>query len=326
MKKEYLILIILILGLSAYLVLKQDNRVHYDLPELATIEAKEIDRIEIDKNDKKLVLSKVKDRWTIGEEAYLVDQSAMDNIMEVVTGLHISTLVSQSKDLGRYELDAVNAVTVKAFNGNKEIRTFSIGKTAPSANHTFVMLSQDLKIFQADKSFRNHFEKSMDEFRDKLVLSFKTEEIKKITVEKQGVAATLVLKTLEPKKEEGKKEDKKSDKAPETMWQSDKGTSADKKAIADLLSSLSHLECQSFEKKGTRQILEKKEPQCKISLENGTQININFFEPTTGEAMTGISSQNSDAFILAQYKGKDIISYVDTILGLKKEGETPEKE
>ncbi len=326
MKKEYLILIILILGLSAYLVLKQDNQVHYDLPELAAIEAKDIDRIEIDKNDNTLVLSKGKDRWTIGEDAYLVSQSAIDNIMDVVTELHISTLVSQSKDVARYELDAANAVTVKAFSGNKEVRTFSIGKTAPSANHTFIMLSRDSKIFQADKSFRNHFEKSADELRDKLVFSFKTEEIKKITVEKQGISDTLVLKTLEPKKEEGKEEDKKSDIAPETLWQSDKGTPPDKEAIANLLSSLSHLECQSFEKKGTKLLLEKKEPLCKITFESGTQININLFESTTGETMAGISSQNSDAFLLAQYKGKDIISYVDTILGLKKESNTPEKE
>lgn len=317
MKKEYLILIILILGLSAYLVLKKDNQVHYDLPELAAIEAKDIDRIHISQKDKALVLTRAKQGWTMGEDNYPVDQSAMDNIMDVVTGLHISTLVSQSKDLARYELDAANAVTVKAFKGEKALLTFSIGKTAPSDNHTFVMLEDDAKIFQADKSFRNHFEKSADDFRDKLVLSFKTEEIKKVTVEKQGTSATLVLKDII------KAEDNKE---PEAMWQSDKGVSADKEAITNLLSSLSHLESQSFKEKGTRQILEQKEALCTISLESQTPIHIKFFEYAKGEAMVGISSQSSDAFVIAQYKGKDILSYVDTILGLKKESETPKKE
>lgn len=49
MKKEYTILIVLIIALGAYLGLKKDGRVHYELPVPAAVDRDKIDRLEIKK-------------------------------------------------------------------------------------------------------------------------------------------------------------------------------------------------------------------------------------------------------------------------------------
>ncbi len=53
MKKEYIILIVLIIGLSAYLYLKKDNQVHYELPTLPQVDTDRVNHMEIVKADRK---------------------------------------------------------------------------------------------------------------------------------------------------------------------------------------------------------------------------------------------------------------------------------
>ena len=44
---------------------------------------------------------------------------------------------------------------------------FTIGKQAPSFNHTFVMTGSDKNIYHAKGSFRADFNKTVDEFKEK---------------------------------------------------------------------------------------------------------------------------------------------------------------
>ncbi len=317
MKKEYLILIALIAGLSAYLGLKKDDQVHYELPVLAALDTKELDRVDITQNKETLTLSKSDKGWTVTEESFPVDQAAIDSVLDTIKDLKLSALVSEAGDKIRYELDTARAIQVTAWAGETEKRVFVIGKTAPSFNHTFVMLNDGNKIYQADKSFRNDFSKTVDEFRDKLVLSFETETIKKLTLEKAGITRNLVLKIPEPLKE-GKKGDDTA-KEPSGTWQFEDGTSADKTAAQDLLSSLSHLECQGYLKKTETKALEKEKALYRITLENG--VDISLFEQTDGETMAGQATSTPYAFTIDSYKAKDIVSYVDKLLGLDRKEE-----
>ncbi|MCG8633868.1 MAG: DUF4340 domain-containing protein [Desulfobacterales bacterium] len=321
MKKEYLILIVIIAGLSAYLTLKKDDRVHYELPVMTALDTKAIDRVDITRGDTALTLSKGDKGWTVTEEKYPVDQTAMENILSAVKELKLSALVSEAGDKIRYELDAERAIRVNAWAGNTEKRSFIIGKTAPSFNHTFIMLKDDGKIYQADNSFRNDFAKNVDDIRDKLVLSFETETIKKITLEKDGVTRTLVLNAPAPSGED-KTENPGEAKG---AWLYDDGAPADKTAAEDLLSSLSHLECQSYLKPAEAKAIEKETAQCKISLENGSTLSLNLFEKAKGESVAGLSSSTPYAFALDSYKAKDIVSYADKLLGLEKKDAEADK-
>ncbi|MEH0022725.1 MAG: DUF4340 domain-containing protein [Desulfobacter sp.] len=324
MKKEYLILIVLITGLAAYLALKKDDQIHYQLPVLPALEAEAIDRIVITREEGAVTLSRNQETWTIGTEQFPADASAVNSVMDTVKGLALSALVSEAGDKVRYELDAPNAIEVRAYAGETEKRRFFIGKTAPSFNHTFVMLGDGSEIFQADKSFRNDFDKGVDDFRDKLVLSFDTGEIKKITLEKQGVIRSLALNSAHREAEENDQAD--TDAAPAPVWQFEDGTPADVSAAKDLLSSLSHLESQGLLKDDQADALKKETPVCKISLENGDTLGLHLFD-ADGEEMAGQSTSSPYAFTLAAYKTEDILSYVNKLLGLEqKEEPAPEKE
>ncbi|MCG8687643.1 MAG: DUF4340 domain-containing protein [Desulfobacterales bacterium] len=324
MKKEYLILILIIIGLSAYLVLKKDNQVHYELPVLPQVDTETIDRIQITKADRSIMLNKTENTWTLNEDKYPADKAAVDDILDTIKELTLSALVSEAGDLARYELDDANAVKVKVFSKDALKREFSIGKAAPSFNHTFVMVDGTKQILQADKSFRNHFDKSVGDLRDKLVLEFEPGEIKKITLEKQGTLMTLIPAS----QSNGDSDDDKSGSNETTEdkknsgWVFEDGTAADKETIDDLLSSLSHLECQSFLDQDRARELKKETPLCKITLENKETLGLNLFKQEGTEDMAGISKSSPYAFTLAGYKTGDIVSYVDKLLGLEKPEET----
>lgn len=314
MKKEYVILIALIIILGAYLGLKKDDQVHYELPVPGTVDTDKTDRLEITKGNLTIDLNKGEKGWTLTKNAFPADKSAVDNMLDTVRQLRLSALVSEASDLVRYELDPDNAIVVKSFAGKDEQRALTIGKTAPSFNHTFIMLGNDKRVFQADKSFRNNFDKTVDDFRDKRVLEFIPGEIKKITLEKQGKTVTLTAVRE-------KKDNQKEDAAPETTWQLEDGSTADKAVAGDLVSSLSHLECQSYLSETDAAQVKKSPPLCKITLESEETLSLNLFEQDGKESMAGTASSSPYAFSLASYKAGDIISYMDKLLGL----ETPDE-
>jgi hypothetical protein len=340
MKKEYIILIALIIGLGAYLGLKKEDRVHYELPVVAAVDTDKIDRLEITKDAISVTLNKTGDNWTLTDKKFPADPSAIESILDTVRDLKLSALVSEAGDLLRYELDPPNAVKVKAFAGPDEKRAFTIGKTAPSFNHTYIILAGDKKIYQADKSFRNNFDKSVDDLRDKLIFEAKTEAITTLTLEKEGksVILTKAVPALglaenqdenpTENKDQPNEEDKQKTADQEAaVWQLADGGQADQEAAANLLSSLSRLECTSFLSDPEAAALKKEVPLCKITLENDQVLSLNLFQQNGKEDMAGKASSTPYPFSLASYKANDIVSYVDKLLGIEKTEESgPDKE
>ncbi|MCP4722621.1 MAG: DUF4340 domain-containing protein [Desulfobacteraceae bacterium] len=307
MKKEYLLLAVVILALSAYLVFKKDNQQNYTLPAPMKIEKSKINKIVITQKNLAMELAKEGETWVVSDKKFTADMTLVNNMLDVAGNLRISALISESKDRIRYELDDDNAIGVKAFKDKDLLLSFKIGKTAPSSNHTFIMLAGDTRIFQADKNFKKDFDTSVETLRDKKVITFKEDSIKKITLEKDGV-----VKIMESVKAE---DDNKEDPV---QWKFEDGTSPDKEALTNLLSSMSFLVCEKFSDSLSKEELEKESPLIKIILENETPIVLNIFR-NNGDAIVGTSSMSPYPFILESYKGKDIFSYVDKLAGLVKE-------
>jgi len=329
MKKEYIILIILIIGLSAYLGLKKDNQVHYELPKIPQVDTARIDRMEISKADRLVVLNKGEKGWTVTDKNFPANPDDIELILGSLKKIKLSALVSEAKDLRRYELDDTHAVKIKALAGKEVVRSLVIGKTAPSHNHTFIYLdNKDQTVYQANGNFKSQFDKAADDLRDKKVLGFDPDSIKKITLEKQGETVTLVKAPAPEKPDQEKNKDKNKDKkdlttektAPkETIWKNESGSVADQKTISDLLSSLSELECQAFMDDDKAARLKEIEPSCKISLENDKTFVLNLFNKNDDQDMEGSSSYTPYAFTLTSYKAEDIVSYTDKLLGIEQQ-------
>ncbi|NOX34410.1 MAG: DUF4340 domain-containing protein [Deltaproteobacteria bacterium] len=305
MKKEYLILIALILILGAYLLLHKENRDNYTLPEIKKIDTSGITGIILDKKEGRVVLAKKDGKWVVAKKEYPADSSLVEDIIDTLKTFKLSALVSQKDDLKRYKLDDENRILVKVMKDKDTLFEFKIGKTAPSFNHTFVMLANDKNIYYANKSFRNDFDKTLEDFRDKKVLEFKEESINEFTVEKDGLSKTLISK-----------EEKKDKKQTSVTWSFKDGTSADKKMISNLMSSVSFLECEKYLDSSAKKELEKEKPLCIIRLKGKEKLELKLFKTGKEGILRGISSTNKYAFVLSQYNGKEIVSNIEKLLGI----------
>lgn len=194
MKKEYLILSILILLLSAYLVFHKDSKDHYTLPDVKTIDTKDINKISVTFADKTIVFDKKDKDWTLTDNAYLADASKILNMLDSIKGFKLTALVSSQGDVQRYKLDKEHRIHIKVSDASGKTLAFYIGKPAPSFNHTFVMLEDDKNIYHANGSFRTDFEMDIDDFRDKKVLEVKEDAIKQFIVKKGEITKALIAK------------------------------------------------------------------------------------------------------------------------------------
>ena len=70
MKKEYFILVIIIIALVLYLALRKSDRTYYELPEFTELASEQISRIQLKSPDGELELIKKDDRWVVGAEEY----------------------------------------------------------------------------------------------------------------------------------------------------------------------------------------------------------------------------------------------------------------
>jgi hypothetical protein len=315
MKKEVLILIVIIVALAGYLVFKKEDRRHYTLPDPPAVDMEKIDRLTVEKKDRILDFTRTDSGWVVTEQAYPADETAVTQMLEVLSGLTLSVLVSEKQDLTRYELDDGNGLTVTAFEGEIPVLSVKIGKTAPTFNHTFVMVENDPGIYQAKDAFRSHFNKSLDEFRDRRVLTFQEDRIKAITI--QTPEKQVILTAREPGSDDTQ--------AKGPVFRYEDGTDPDPETVSNLLYSLSALMCDHFVPDMDKTELETTPPDLTLVLETESTLVLKLFGPDKDEALA-TSSMNDHVFSLKPYVAEDITAYAHDLAGLiPEDSETSEK-
>ncbi|ABW67871.1 DUF4340 domain-containing protein [Desulfosudis oleivorans] len=229
-KTEYLVLVALIAGLSLFLWFRNSDRVLYELPDTGGLKKEQIARIEVRAPEQApLVLEKKGNVWFLpsGAPAKPADTVRM---VEAVSDLALTTLVSERDDLVRYDLSADKAVTVTASAPDgKPLRTIAVGKTAPSHNHTFVRIDEDPRIYHARGRLSGIFDKTADALTDRRVLDVDRATLTRITVEQAGESRTLVKSAAE-----------------DTLWITDEGETVDPSAVSGFLDAILRLECITY--------------------------------------------------------------------------------
>ena len=319
MKKQYLIPVVLMLVLGAYIFLKDDNQTHYTLPTPPGVDTAQIDTLTLKGPELDLTFNKNKDQWTVGTENFPADGAAVKEMLNTLADLQITALASEKGDLRRYELDPDQAIEVTAMEGNASLIRIKVGKPSVSGNHTFVMLEGDKRIFHAARNFRSQFQRDLDQFRNKHIFSLKPDQVTQFTVEIHGVDRTFMA---QPHKASDKKADQPQ--KPGLSFVAQDGDSVDQQALSDLMSSLSDLTCQGFPQAPAREELEKSAPICKISLENGQTLVLNLFDQM--EKALGTASTTPYTFELASYTAQDIRSYAEKLTRTEPERKDSDKE
>ena len=318
-KKEYFILAGVLVALILYLVLHRSDRTHYKLPDITGVSGKQISKLEMSKADKTLVLNKKDNTWHIGAKEYPADSAKVKNMLDLIEKLTVTALVSESKNYVRYDLTHDKKITVKAWQGKTLSREFDIGKSATTHQHTFVRLGTDPNVYHAIGDFRREFDQTVDELRDKTVLSFTERDIRKITLTKDK--STMILSQKQVSEQEGEKKDKqgKTSEKPESkiVWQDAEGKKVDKERVKSLLSFLNPLECETYINDAKKDDF--KNPTGTVALKGDKEYSLSVFAKKDKDAKSypAISSGNEYPFLLSDSQVDRIKTKIDELLEVK---------
>ena len=314
-KKEYVILFTLILALTLYLMLRNPDRTHYQLPVVPDISQTDISKIEISKPESTIVLDEKDDTWHIAPEGYRANMDRVRNMLEILKGLSVTALVSESRNNSRYDLDDDKKITVKAWTGDTLAREFELGKAATSHQHTFVKLAGDDRIYHAQGNFRGKFDQTLDELRDKTVLSFDLGEIQEIHIKKGGEVIAFALAQLPVEVTAGEAlEDKRPEsQKTETVWKTSGGAEGDETQLNRLLSTLSSLQCEAYIDGKNKEDFAN--PICQVQLKGPKEYTLSIFEKTDKDAKTypAVSSENDDPFLLPEWQANNLMKKPDEL-------------
>jgi hypothetical protein len=256
LKKEYIILAVIIIALSVYLYKRSSDRTLYRLPEIPKVAQQDITKLQITKGKTTIVLNKKDDKWYIEPAGYPADANKVKDMLNALGNFTLTALVSESKNYNLYELDPEQKINVKAWQGDDLRRDFDLGKTASSYRHTFVRPSGEERVFHARGNLKNSFDLSVDQLRDKAVLAFSPTDIQQVRISKdqQSLDFTRTPVPVEVKapateeKTEKKTEKKENSAQPaqRLVWQAANAKPANEAALNQLLSTLSTLRCEKF--------------------------------------------------------------------------------
>ena len=310
LKKETIILAVVIVALVAYLVLRKQDRSLYDLPEIASVEAKDITRVELKKGDDSVTFRKEGSDWKIVPASYPADPVKVKDMLDVVKELTLTELISESKNYQRYDLDDKDGIHLKCWAMDSMVFELFIGKAAESFNHTFVKLPGNQAVYHAKGNFRNKFDKEMDDFREKTVLAFDTETIGAIFIETGEETASynkLKAQAAQPDNKDAQ-ESAPTGAVSKPKWKDAGGAEADADKIKNLISTLSDLKCEKFFKGKSKDDLS--DPVYTITLTGAKAYTLTLFnEIKEGEDsfFPAVSSENDYPFLLTQWRSENIM-------------------
>jgi hypothetical protein len=323
-KKEYIILAIIIIALSVYLVMRRGDRTLYELPEMPQVSQKEITRLEITRGKTVIDLTKKDDSWYIAPKEYPADAGKVKNMLDNIEKLTLTALVSESQNYDLYDLSGEAKINVKAWQADSLKRDIDVGKTAPSFRHTFVKTAGDDRVFHARGNFRDTFDITVNDLRDKTVLTYTPADIQQIQITQEN-QSFMLTRTQLPAKEEPPPAEKKESASPpaqKTGWQTPEGRTGDEAAVNQLLNTLSKLRCESFiEDRGKEDFTA---PLINIRLKGSQEYSLSIFAKTEEKEseQPAISSASKYAFRLNDSAAQGIMKDASNIL---KEPETDEK-
>lgn len=313
LKKEVVILAVVIVGLSIYLLTRQTDRTLYRLPQLPPVPAKSITRIDINGPEGMISLNRADDSWTIGEQKYPADRAKISQMLAAISDLSLTAMMSESEDYVRYDLTDKNKIMVKAWAGTTPGRDFDIGKVGPSFRHTFVKLAGDANVYQAHNNFRTTFEQGVEDLRDKSVLSFAASDIQEIRLAKDTEAMTLARHETPLAEETGGQEGSEEAKdAPpplkaKMVWQTTDGRTAASAKIDELLAAVSQLACEKYIP--DHATADYKDPIYTLELEGQKVHRLSIFakQNETDTSYPAVSSDSPYPFFLAEWKAKQLM-------------------
>jgi Domain of unknown function (DUF4340) len=323
-KKEPLVLLVLIAALSAYLALRKTDQTHYRLPEVPAVPGKTIMKIEIDNEAGSVILNKKNSDWEISPQGFPADVEKVKSMVDILQNLSLTALVSEAKDYARYDLAKDKKIRVRAWTPKGLKRDLEVGKTAPTYHHTFIKIAGDSRVYHARGNFRDAFDQTVDSLRDKTVLTFDSEKIREVSIFRDQTS--LVLNRKEVSEKTKANPGMAADASPkiESIWEDAAGRTANRKELSDLLGTLSHLQCEKY-LDGKKKDLQT--PILTIFLKGEKDYRLALFakKEKKASAYPAVSSESGYPFLLPDWRLEKIMKDPKVLLSPPKEEKKPGK-
>jgi len=193
MKKNLiLLLIVIVLGIVAYLTVRQPENItkNYDFS-YREFEVKDIDQIQkiniIKRDGESLRFERKSDNWIINGK-YLADETPIANILAVFKRVRIKYVPPDAAIENIMKSMIANSIKVELFDkNNKSLKKFYIGGSPENSDGTYFVMEGSAKPLVMEVpgfkgNLRVRFNYTLDEWRDKSVISENPESLKEITV------------------------------------------------------------------------------------------------------------------------------------------------
>ena len=320
-KKEYALLSIVILALVLYLFFNQRDRIHYTLPETPRLDQEDITQITVTQAGETITLKRHDDQWRLIPGDYPADASQAERMLKFMAELEVTALVSEAQSYARYELDAARRIDVKVYQGDQLVRQMAIGKAASTFRHTHVILGDDRNVYHAGGSFRWEFDKSIDDLRDKTVLSFDRGTINRISIQADAQEQVIHKETGTDSASASGTEpagENQANPAPDVKWATAEGQPVEIAVVDELLEALNPLKCKSFISDHQKKTLAN--PLYRIHLQGESTHRLEVFSPLSEESSAdfpGTSSGSRYAFVLSEFEVEKIKHFYGQLTGAK---------
>ena len=314
-KKEYLILLVVIVGLSLYLWQDKSGRMHYELPELKQLASKKLTRVDIKRPDGELLLQKKQGKWLVGERGYTADENKVSNILNTIAELSLSALVSQSEAYSRYGLDEEQQIFVTAFENGTAVRELRVGKASPNRSGAYVRVQDDPNVYLAEQNLKLTLDQTVQRLRDKTVLGFNRDKATQVALAKGSKRLVLKKQSL------AKGEEQQAEKQAQAWTRADGKDLGSPKDIEELLSQLSNLQCTKYLAENATLQGAAKEYSLQVKTEKEHRLTLYRFAPENSDEdegeknvqYRGTSSDSASPFRLSKYRAERLTKLIDPL-------------
>lgn len=208
---------------------------------------------------------------------------AVNNIVDSIKEIDFNDLkvvIKNTEDSHYYKFGVSESSGIYVdvyYEDESKPKSFIMGNSDDSGKRTFICFLDKEKIYSTFGSHKKEFTKSLNDYRDKAILKYNTEDIVKITyITEEGKKAVFEKEVFEETKadEENVDEDEPAEQETVIWTKSENGETVDKKEIEKSIRQISNLNASSFWDYPPEEILEQK-PMFEVIYEEASGTNYN---------------------------------------------------
>ena len=190
MNKKFIISVSAIAVLLLYILIANMKN-SSDIPTLPRWDVKS-DEIIITRPSGTIKLYVKEGKWVINDEAFPADEKAVADVEKQFKDIRLSDLISKKGFYNKYDLTPDRYSEIIFKKGEAVFRKFKLGKKSSTGRHTFVRVDDRPEIYLAEGTFDQVLNKTLDDYRDKNVVSIKKDSVSEVTIEYLGSRLALV--------------------------------------------------------------------------------------------------------------------------------------